>query len=72
MDKVHERPEGTAKRTFSTHKDKLIKEEDFYLVDFSQKNVLRTFGIQVPPRGLIVLAESGYLLLVKLFTDDLA
>lgn len=72
VDQVHGRPEGTAKRNFSEHKSRLIEGEDFYLIDFSHKDELRTFGIEVPPRGLTVLAESGYLMLVKSFTDDLA
>lgn len=70
VDQAHERPEDTARRTFTSHRERLIEGEDFYLVDFSQKDALRPFGIDVPPRGLIVLTESGYLMLVKPFTDD--
>lgn len=72
IDKVHGRKTGTAQRNFVANKERLIEKEDFYLVDFAQNNVFRCFGIQVPPRGLTVLTESGYLLLVKSFTDDLA
>ena len=72
IDQVHQRPEGTARRTFSDNRNRLIEGEDFYLIDYSQKDVLRTFGIEVPPRGLTVFAESGYLMLVKTFSDDLA
>ncbi|MCK7461172.1 MAG: ORF6N domain-containing protein [Sphingobacterium sp.] len=72
IDKIHGRPEGTAKRNFTENNSRLIEGEDFYLVDFSQKNEFRPFGIEIPPRGLTVVTESGYLLLVKSFTDDLA
>lgn len=72
IDQVHGRPEGTAKRNFQTNKEHFVEGEDFYLVDFAQKNEFRTFGIEVPPRGLTVFTESGYLMLVKSFTDDLA
>ncbi|AGZ36554.1 MAG: ORF6N domain-containing protein [Pseudomonas sp.] len=72
IDHVHERPEGTAGRTFTAHKDRLIEEADYFFADNSQKDVLRCFGIEVPNRGLILLAEQGYLMLVKPFTDDLS
>ena len=72
IDKVHGRPSDTARRNFRANKERLVEKEDYYLIDFTQKDVFRPFGIQVPPRGMIVLTESGYLLLVKSFTDDLA
>ena len=72
IDAVHKRPEGTAKSRFWDNRSHFLQDDDFYLVDFAQKNVFRTFDIEVPPRGLTVLTESGYLMLVKSFTDDLA
>ncbi len=72
IDRVHQRPEGTASRNFRENRDRFIQGKDFYLVDFSQNNEFRRFGIEVPPRELFVLSEPGYLMLVKSFTDDLA
>lgn len=72
IDKLHRRPDGTARRNFSDNKDRFIEEKHFYLVDFSKKNEFRAFGIDVPPRGLTVLTERGYSMLVKSFTDDFA
>lgn len=72
IDQVHERPDGTAGRTFTAHKDRLIEGADYFFADTSQKDVLRCFGIEVPNRGLILMAEQGYLMLVKPFTDDLS
>lgn len=72
IDQVHERPEGTAGRTFTAHKDRLIEGADYFFADTSQKDALRCFGIEVPNRGLILMAEQGYLMLVKPFTDDLS
>ncbi|WP_248769161.1 ORF6N domain-containing protein [Pseudomonas sp. MWU12-2345] len=72
IDQVHERPEGTAGRTFTAHKERLIEGADYFFADTSQKDVLRCFGIEVPNRGLILLVEQGYLMLVKPFTDDLS
>ena len=72
IDEVHGRPEGTARRTFTANKDRLVKDEDFYLIDFAKKDEFRPYGIDVPTRGLTLITESGYLMLVKSFTDDLA
>ena len=72
IDKLHGRPEGTARKRFNDNESRMTADEDFYRVDYSQMSVFRTFGIDVPPRGLTVVTESGYLLLVKSFTDDLA
>lgn len=70
IDKLHRRPDGTARRNFSDNKDRFIEEKHFYLVDFSKKNEFRAFGIDVPPCGLTILTNRGYSMLVKLFTDD--
>jgi hypothetical protein len=72
IDAVHRRPEGTTSRTFTANKERFVEGKHFYLLDFTQNNVFRFFGIEIPPRGLTVLTEAGYLLLVKSFTDDLA
>lgn len=72
IDQLHQRSKGTAKRNYTACKKHLREGEDFYLVDSTQKNEFRTFGINVPPRGLIVLTQTGYLMLVKSFQDDLA
>lgn len=77
IDKVHERPEGTAKRNFSTNKKHLIRDIDFVVLKPSdiQKDEIRTSGINredINNRGTTYLTESGYLLLVKSFTDDIA
>ncbi|EHG4046345.1 ORF6N domain-containing protein [Salmonella enterica] len=72
VDEVHQRPEGTASRNFKYNRSRFTATDDFYIIDFSKKAEFRPFGIEIPPRGLTVLTESGYLMLVKSFTDDLA
>ncbi|MBU2834428.1 ORF6N domain-containing protein [Acidithiobacillus thiooxidans] len=72
IDQVHQRPERTAREAFRRNRERFIEETDFYVIDYSKKHVLHAFGIEVPPRGLTLLTESGYLMLVKSFTDDLA
>lgn len=72
IDQCHGRPDGTAKRNFQQNKQHLIDGNDYFTVKPSdvQKNEFRTF--EIPNRGLTLLTESGYLMLVKSFTDDLA
>lgn len=71
IDQIHKRPPNTASRTMSKHRQRLKEGEDFYHVDYTENHVLRGYG-KIPPRGLIVITESGYLILVKAFQDDLA
>ncbi|PTV65592.1 ORF6N domain-containing protein [Pseudomonas putida] len=68
IDQVHERPEGTARRNFNEHRDKLIEGEDYFVRNSSEA---RQMGF-VAPNGLSLLTEQGYLMLVKSLTDDLA
>lgn len=72
IDKVHNRPEGTARKRFNDNKKHLIENDDYFKIKKSLMSENRTLGIEVPNRGITVLTESGYLLLVKSFTDDLA
>lgn len=73
IDTVHERPDGTARRRFSDNKKHFIEGVDFFKVKCSE---VRPFFGQTPPKGfnpkadLILVTESGYLMLVKSFTDD--
>lgn len=72
IDAVHARKEGTARYRFRDNKDRFIEGEDYFFINYSQKGEFRPFGIDVPTRGLTLLTETGYLMLVKSFTDDLA
>lgn len=72
IDKVHQRPDGTAKRNFQMNKKHFIENVDFFNAKptVDKKNENRTFNI--PIRGLTLLTESGYLMLAKSLTDDFA
>ncbi len=70
IDAVHERPEGTADRNFRENKDKFIQNEDYFCLSKSHNHEIR--GLEIPNRGITVVTEQGYLMLVKSFTDDLA
>lgn len=69
IDKVHSRPSGTARRNFNENKKHLTLNED-YIVRNSYE-AKQEYNITAP-NGLTLFTESGYLLLVKSFTDDLA
>lgn len=68
IDTVHQRPDGTARRNFNTNKQHFIEGVDYFKI---QPNEIRTVGITSPNGGTVV-TESGYLMLVKSFTDDLS
>jgi len=73
VDRVHERPLGTASRNFKNNRDKFVEGEDFYLVDLYRKDELRlSLGLAENVNRIILLTESGYLLLCKSLTDDRA
>lgn len=75
IDTVHERPDGTAKRNFNDNKKHFIEGEDFFTIPYSE---FCTEYVPNPPKGgnpnipVNLMTESGYLMLVKSFTDDLA
>ncbi|MBV4429400.1 ORF6N domain-containing protein [Clostridium tyrobutyricum] len=74
IDNVHSRVKGTAKRNFNDNKYHFIKDEDYF--EITKKEVgtdfVHSFGFdKFAPNGILI-TESGYLMLVKSFTDDLA
>ncbi len=73
VDLVHARPEGTARRNFNANKEHLIEGEDYYKICADE---IRTHNIMPlsnkSHEDVVLLTESGYLMLVKSFTDDLA
>lgn len=73
IDKVHGRAEGTARKRFSDNREKFILGEDFYELTASEIRTQSLNDVFAPrtPKGIII-TESGYLMLVKSFTDDLA
>lgn len=68
IDRVHQRADGTARKRFHDNRKRFVENEDFFVIKpMSEKRTLK-----IPPKGLTVLTEMGYLMLVKSFTDDLA
>lgn len=73
IDLVHERPEGTANKRFLDNKKRFINGEDYFIVSNSE---IRKSGLMYLSGNdftdKVLVTESGYLMLVKSFTDDLA
>ncbi|NHZ38355.1 ORF6N domain-containing protein [Massilia sp. CCM 8692] len=74
IDQVHQRPDGTAGRNFRENRGRLVAGEDFFEID--QPDEIRRLGFSRPQGGVpamvLLLTETGYSMLVKSFTDDLA
>lgn len=66
IDRVHERPEGTARRNFNANRKYFIEDEDYFVRNSYEAK--KEFGI-IAPNGLILLTESGYFMLSKSLTD---
>lgn len=74
IDACHGRPEGTARKRFNDNKQHFIESEDYFKITPSE---FRTaFGENSMNKrqsnNIVLITESGYLMLVKSFTDDLA
>lgn len=72
IDLVHERVSGTARRNFYKNQKHFIENEDYYLVTIENAKCTNFVHSNIPPKGQYFFTESGYLMLVKSFTDDLA
>lgn len=70
VDNIHQRPKGTTKRNFRQNNHRLIEGTDYVILKHSQKDEIRT--LVIPNRGITVLTETGYMMVVKSFTDDLS
>jgi hypothetical protein len=72
IDTLHERVEGTAGRNFRENKERFIENVDFFFIkpaDIQNNEIRRS---EINNSGTYLITESGYLMLVKSFTDDLA
>ena len=73
--KVHKRDVGEINKIFNRNKDKFILNEDYFILkikDFSER--FKTIQDFIPNnvKEIVLFTESGYLMLVKTFTDDLS
>ena len=74
VDAIHQRPDGTARRTFNENRERFVEGEDF--LTLNQPDEIRTLGFTRPqggtPATVILITRRGYLKLVKPLTDDRA
>lgn len=72
IDAVHGRPDGTSRKRFNDNRDRFVEGEDYFKICASE---FRTHWDDLPAKAtedVTLITESGYLMLVKSFTDDLA
>lgn len=73
IDRVHQRPEGTAKRNFNANKNHFVEGEDYFRVGSDEIRTNGLFSVsENDHRDKALITEQGYLMLVKSFSDDLA
>ena len=72
IDELHERPSGTAGRNFRKHRARLRKGEDYFELSPAEAKSMKFVDYHLRGKNLLLLTESGYLMLVKSFQDDLA
>ena len=75
VDRVHQRPSGTASRNFKTNRKHFISNVDYFQItrkEFGTNFVPNSKLEGNPKLTVILLTESGYLMLAKSLTDDLA
>ena len=73
IDTVHERVDGTANKRFLDNKKHFIEGEDFFVVSNSEIRKSRLIPVSNNDyMDKTLITESGYLMLVKSLTDDLA
>lgn len=73
IDTVHGRPDGTARKRFNENKKRFIEGEDYFKVCASEIRTHKIMEISARTHeDVTLITESGYLMLVKSFTDDLA
>lgn len=72
IDSVHSRNEGTARKRFNDNRKHFIEGVDYFSLHHGDRLMSEKRTLEIPNRGLTLITETGYLMLVKSFTDDLA
>lgn len=74
IDTVHENKSGTARRNFNRNKKHFIEGEDYFSLTKKNSNETNSYirNITVPNKGITLLIESGYLMIVKSLNGDIA
>lgn len=72
IDAIHHRPEGSASRNFRSNRQRFIEGEDFFKICADEFRHHFDGLSNKATEDVYLLTESGYLMIVKSFTDDWA
>ncbi len=73
IDQCHKRTSGTARKRFNDNKRHFLEGIDFFKISASEFRTRLDPGLSVKAaEDITIFTETGYLMLVKSFTDDLA
>lgn len=73
VDRAHQRPDGTARKAFNRNKKRFIKDEDYFMITREDEIPMSvSWTLKIPPKGITLITESGYLMISKVFDDDIA
>lgn len=73
IDKVHQRVEGTARRTFNENRERFISGEDFIELTSDEIRTMSSEGVFAPRTARAnVITRRGYLKITKSLNDDRA
>lgn len=64
IDKLHDRPEGTARKRFNDNKERFIEKEDYYKICASEIRTNKIMDISNKThQDIVFLTQTGYLML---------
>lgn len=69
VDRVHQRPDSTARQTFNRNRGRFVESEDYFVCDTYEAAQLLS---RPAPNGATLLTQRGYLKLTKPMDDDRA
>ncbi len=72
IDTVHDRAEGTARKRFNENKKHFVEGVDFFKITPSEFRTAIGEMNKRQQNDITLITETGYLMLVKSFTDELA
>ena len=72
IDRVHGRTLGTASRNFKNNREHFVKGQDYFVLKRNENSMDEFRPLKIPPKGITLITESGYLMLCKSFGDKLA
>lgn len=72
IDAIHHRPDGSARKRFSDNRQRFVEGEDYFKITPSEFRTAIGDMDSRQQNDVYLFTESGYLMIVKSFTDDWA